>query len=272
MSTAPAAMAATAMRTRAADAALLSRAMGGAAVRVQWMRADEHVWDPKGAADPAGHGGGPRWRRRPRGLAQRAVRPRHGGKHRPPAAGELAGTASTRRHRAEHRDRQPRCALCAFAAVHTQAAPGSRRRRSARPGSGPRGGCRTPSRMRAFSTNARPRPAAGIRWPSRLKLLADRGRSRLLQRLAEAERLAAAALAAGPVRRRPARPRAWPMSAMTWRAAHVGAVAEVEVTPQHRRHPVRPPLRRAGLPGRSSTRTASATRSRATWCRPSAER
>jgi nicotinate dehydrogenase subunit B len=32
----------------AADAALLSRAMGGAAVRVQWMRADEHVWDPKG--------------------------------------------------------------------------------------------------------------------------------------------------------------------------------------------------------------------------------
>jgi len=32
----------------AADAALLSRAMGGTAVRVQWMRADEHVWDPKG--------------------------------------------------------------------------------------------------------------------------------------------------------------------------------------------------------------------------------
>jgi nicotinate dehydrogenase subunit B len=32
----------------AADAALLSHAMGGVAVRVQWMRADEHVWDPKG--------------------------------------------------------------------------------------------------------------------------------------------------------------------------------------------------------------------------------
>ncbi len=32
----------------AADATLLSRAMGGAAVRVQWMRADEHIWDPKG--------------------------------------------------------------------------------------------------------------------------------------------------------------------------------------------------------------------------------
>jgi len=32
----------------AADAALLSRAMGGTPVRVQWMRADEHVWDPKG--------------------------------------------------------------------------------------------------------------------------------------------------------------------------------------------------------------------------------
>jgi nicotinate dehydrogenase subunit B len=32
----------------AADAALLSRAMDGKPVRVQWMRADEHVWDPKG--------------------------------------------------------------------------------------------------------------------------------------------------------------------------------------------------------------------------------
>lgn len=32
----------------AADAALLSRAMDGQPVRVQWMRADEHVWDPKG--------------------------------------------------------------------------------------------------------------------------------------------------------------------------------------------------------------------------------
>lgn len=32
----------------AGDAALLSRAMGGRSVRVQWMRADEHGWDPKG--------------------------------------------------------------------------------------------------------------------------------------------------------------------------------------------------------------------------------
>lgn len=32
----------------AADAALLSRALGGQPVRVQWMRADEHGWDPKG--------------------------------------------------------------------------------------------------------------------------------------------------------------------------------------------------------------------------------
>ncbi|MEH2513344.1 nicotinate dehydrogenase subunit B [Nitrobacteraceae bacterium AZCC 1564] len=32
----------------AGDAALLSRAMGGRPVRVQWMRADEHGWDPKG--------------------------------------------------------------------------------------------------------------------------------------------------------------------------------------------------------------------------------
>jgi len=31
----------------AGDAALLSRAMGGRPVRVQWMRADEHGWDPK---------------------------------------------------------------------------------------------------------------------------------------------------------------------------------------------------------------------------------
>jgi hypothetical protein len=31
----------------AADAALLSKAMGRP-VRVQWMRADEHAWDPKG--------------------------------------------------------------------------------------------------------------------------------------------------------------------------------------------------------------------------------
>ncbi|MBR1132766.1 xanthine dehydrogenase family protein molybdopterin-binding subunit [Bradyrhizobium iriomotense] len=33
----------------AGDAALLSRAVGGRPVRVQWMRADEHGWDPKGA-------------------------------------------------------------------------------------------------------------------------------------------------------------------------------------------------------------------------------
>ncbi|OKO83152.1 molybdopterin cofactor-binding domain-containing protein [Bradyrhizobium sp. NAS96.2] len=32
----------------AGDAALLSRAVGGQPVRVQWMRADEHGWDPKG--------------------------------------------------------------------------------------------------------------------------------------------------------------------------------------------------------------------------------
>ena len=32
----------------AADAALLSRALDGKPVRVQWMRADEHGWDPKG--------------------------------------------------------------------------------------------------------------------------------------------------------------------------------------------------------------------------------
>ncbi|MBV8094985.1 MAG: xanthine dehydrogenase family protein molybdopterin-binding subunit [Acetobacteraceae bacterium] len=32
----------------AADAAVLSRAVGGRPVRVQWSRADEHGWDPKG--------------------------------------------------------------------------------------------------------------------------------------------------------------------------------------------------------------------------------
>ncbi len=32
----------------AGDAALLSRAVGGRPVRVQWMRVDEHGWDPKG--------------------------------------------------------------------------------------------------------------------------------------------------------------------------------------------------------------------------------
>jgi nicotinate dehydrogenase subunit B len=32
----------------AGDAALLSRAVGGRPVRVQWMRQDEHGWDPKG--------------------------------------------------------------------------------------------------------------------------------------------------------------------------------------------------------------------------------
>ncbi len=32
----------------ASDAVLLSQAMGGQPVRVQWMRADEHGWDPKG--------------------------------------------------------------------------------------------------------------------------------------------------------------------------------------------------------------------------------
>ncbi|HLX74584.1 MAG TPA: hypothetical protein VKR26_07595, partial [Terriglobales bacterium] len=33
----------------AADALMLSKAVG-APVRVQWMRADEHGWDPKGPA------------------------------------------------------------------------------------------------------------------------------------------------------------------------------------------------------------------------------
>jgi nicotinate dehydrogenase subunit B len=32
----------------ASDAVMLSRGMGGQPVRVQWMRADEHGWDPKG--------------------------------------------------------------------------------------------------------------------------------------------------------------------------------------------------------------------------------
>ncbi len=32
----------------AADAALISSMLGGKPVRVQWMRSDEHVWDPKG--------------------------------------------------------------------------------------------------------------------------------------------------------------------------------------------------------------------------------
>ena len=33
----------------AADAALLSQAVGKP-VRVQWMRSDEHIWEPKGPA------------------------------------------------------------------------------------------------------------------------------------------------------------------------------------------------------------------------------
>jgi len=41
------AMAVTATRNAAGDAALLSRAVGRP-VRVQWMREDEHGWDPKG--------------------------------------------------------------------------------------------------------------------------------------------------------------------------------------------------------------------------------
>ena len=35
----------------AADAALLARAMPGRPVRVQWMREDEHAWEPFGPAD-----------------------------------------------------------------------------------------------------------------------------------------------------------------------------------------------------------------------------
>ena len=34
----------------ALDAALLARAAGGRPVRVQWMRADEFLWEPFGAA------------------------------------------------------------------------------------------------------------------------------------------------------------------------------------------------------------------------------
>src|SRR5260370_16459630 len=51
----------------AGDAALLARAVGRP-VRVQWMREDEHGWDPKGAptlidleAGLAGARGGPVW-------------------------------------------------------------------------------------------------------------------------------------------------------------------------------------------------------------------
>ena len=142
----------------AADAAVLAKAVGRP-VRVQWSRADEHGWDPKGPptlidlrAAMDGAGNVTAWESEffiPQQTDKSFMVPLI------PAT--LAGHAGEARHRArqhlpelEHplqvRQRQERSAT------------GSRRRRSGRPGSGRRAGCRTPTPTSASSTSLRRRP------------------------------------------------------------------------------------------------------------------
>ena len=143
----------------AADAALLAKAVGKP-VRVQWSRADEHGWDPKGpptlmdlraGMDALGqrHRLGRRsssfrsrrraasWCRwsRPTLAGMPAARPHRAGQHVPEFHDPLQIP--------QHQSRLPA---------------GWRRRRSARPGSGRRGACRTLTPTNASWTNWRRPP------------------------------------------------------------------------------------------------------------------
>ena len=144
----------------AADAALLAKAVGRP-VRVQWSRADEHGWDPKGPPTlidlRAAHG------RRP--ATSRPGNRNSSFRSRPPAASwcrsiaaTLAGMPAEDRHRA--RQHLPELEHPLQVRQHQRrSATGWRRRRSARPGSGRRGGCRTPTPTNASWTSWRRRRA-----------------------------------------------------------------------------------------------------------------
>ena len=74
----------------AADAALIGMALPGRPVRAQWMRDQEHAWEPFGAAMVHERAGDPRWQRQRSRLALRGVEQRSfdpSGRGRQPDAG-----------------------------------------------------------------------------------------------------------------------------------------------------------------------------------------
>ena len=141
----------------AADAALLAKAVGKP-VRVQWSRADEHGWDPKGpptlmdlraSLDAAGN---------VTAWEGEFFMPQQtpGGFMVPLVAATLAGMPAAD-HIAPGNVFQ-NSAIPTSSPTPGPSASGSRRRRSARPGSGRRGGCRTPTPTNASWTNSPRRP------------------------------------------------------------------------------------------------------------------
>ena len=142
----------------AADAALLAKAVGKP-VRVQWSRADEHGWDPKGPptlidlrASMDGAGNVTAWESEFFIPQQTA-----GGFHVPLVAATLArhaGRRPTSRPATSSRTRRSPTS----SPTSRRSATGWRRRRSVRPGSGRRGGCRTPTPTSASWTSSRRRP------------------------------------------------------------------------------------------------------------------
>ena len=166
----------------AADAALLSRA-AGRPVRVQWMREDEHGWDPKGPPQLLSLEGGltgdgkiAAWRTEmwlPKATANLpnmpllAPTPRGSRKRR---ASRRASSARTAIRRTRSRIRKCWCT-------------GSRPRRCAHPTSAPRARSPTASRSKASPTSW-PRPRAAIRSTFRLEGLSDPRGIEVLRRAA----------------------------------------------------------------------------------------
>ena len=148
----------------AADAALLAKAVGKP-VRVQWSRADEHGWDPKGPptlidlrASMDGRQCDGMGRRLLHAAADRGQLPGAAG------GGDAVRHAAANRHRA--RQRVPEFGdPVQSSRTSRPSANGWRRRRSVRPGSARRAACRTPTPTSASSTSS-PRPPTWIRSSS----------------------------------------------------------------------------------------------------------
>ena len=149
----------------AADAALLAKAVGKP-VRVQWSRADEHGWDPKGPPTLMDHA-------RQHGCAGNVTawegdffmpQQTPGGFFVPLVAATLCRHAGRRSHRA--RQRVPEFGdPVQDSRTSRQCANDWRRRRSVRPGSERRGACRTPMPTSASWTSSL-RPPRWIRSSS----------------------------------------------------------------------------------------------------------
>ena len=143
----------------AADAALLAKAVGRP-VRVQWSRADEHGWDPKGPptlidlrAALDGAGNVTAWESEffiPQQTDKSFMVPLVAGDARGPAGGRPTSRPATSSRTRPSPTSSP---------TSKRSATGSRRRRSGRPGSARRAGCRTPTPTSASWTSLRRRPA-----------------------------------------------------------------------------------------------------------------